>query len=188
MLMGFVASTPPPPPPSDEMPDEGSGDDTGIRLSAARAATSRYRQNRSPLSRYAWVISLGIHGIVLLGAFIVLKYYLRPSPAPKPRADFTDPNAMGSVITSADATDAVHGGFGITLIPDEPSFNGGLDSQNLPAFIRGEPRTVATLSHLSAISGIDGLDIGADSVFPGSAGHPARRVSAATQPSGNSTR
>jgi hypothetical protein len=169
------------------MPEE-DGDDTGIRISAAaRAATSRFRRNRSTLSRYAWAISLGIHGIVLVGAFCALKYYFRPLPAPKPQAEITDPNAIGPVITSTDATDLVHAGFGIALIPDEPSLDGRLDSRDLPSFVRGEPKTVATLSHLSAISGIDGLSLGADSVVHGPAALP-RRTAAATQPGGNATK
>lgn len=186
MLMGFIGSSPPSPPPAHEMPPE-DGDDTGIRISAAaRAATSRYRRNRSTLSRYAWAISLGFHGIVLVGAFIALKYYFRPPPAARSDARVADPSGIGSVITSADATDGVHGGLSITLLPEEPSLDGsGLDVRNLPPFVRSEPKTVATLSDLRPISGIDDLDFGASSVVRGSVPSPARRAPAATQPNDN---
>lgn len=183
--MGFIGTPPPAPSSPDQTPHE-NGDDTGIRLSAAAlAATSRYRRPRSMLGRYAWAISLGIHGVVLAGAFIAFKYYFHPLPAPKPDADVAGPSGIGSVVTSDDATDQIHGGLGITFRPQDPSLNADPDSQDVPPFLQQEPKTVATLSHLSPISGIDGLNIGADRLSLTVAPSPARHSRAATQPSGN---
>lgn len=182
MLMGFIGSTPPAPPLSGGMPGEDGGDDTGIRLSAAAlAARSRYCRPRSTLGRYAWAISLGFHAIVLAGAFVAFKYYFHPLPAPKSDADVAGPGGIGSVITSDDATDQVHGRFRITLSPQSPSLDADSGGRDVQPFMHEEPQTVATLSHLRPISGIDGLNIAAGPL-PAFAPSPARRSSAATQP------
>lgn len=187
MLMGFIGygSTPPAPPPPDETPPDGAPDDTGIQIAAAaRAATLRYRRERSKLSRYAWVISLGIHGLVVLAAFFAYKFYFRPLAPPKFIPDQANSDGIGSVITSSDATDLVHGGFGITLIPDGPLREDRAGMNDVPNFISGEPKTVATLSNLAAISGIDDLRISGGSIGFDASPNLPRRAAAATQPGG----
>lgn len=191
MLMGFIGfgSPPPAPPSSDEPPGDEGGDDTGIRVAPpARAAMSRYRRGGSAVGRYAWAISLGIHGIVLLGAFMAMKYYFRPPAAPRQPTVVEDAGGTGSIMESADATDAVHGGLTITLLPDRVPDNISSDGVNLPSFVRGEPRTISTLTDLAPGSGVDGLQTGLGILPTSSLQPPPRRASSQTQPSGSTIR
>jgi hypothetical protein len=186
MLMGFIGfgSTPPAPPPAEEPPGDEGGDDTGIRVTpAARPDRSLYRRRRAPAAgRYAWAISLGIHAAVLVGAFLAMKYYFRQPAPPKPSAVSEDSSGTGSILQSADSTDLVHGGLTITINPDAVGEQPFMDGKALPAFVLGEPRTIATLSDLAPGSGIDALQQGAITALGGAPVRSVHGVTPATQP------
>jgi hypothetical protein len=186
MLMGFIGfgSSPPAPPPAEEPPGDEGGDDTGIRVTpAARSDRSLYRRRGPAAGRYAWVISLGIHAAVLVGAFLAMKYYFRQPALPKPASVSEDSSATGSIIQSADSTDLVHGSMSITINPDAVGEQPFMDGKELPAFVLGQPRTIATLSDLAPGSGIDALPQGAITALGGSPVRSSHRASPATQPS-----
>jgi hypothetical protein len=113
---------------------------------------------------------------------MAMKYYFRPPPVPKQPVVVEDA-ATGSIMESADATDAVHGGLTITLLPDRVPDNISSDGVNLPSFVRGEPRTISTLTDLAPGSGVEGLQTGPGVLPVGSVQSPSRRASSQTQPS-----
>ena len=190
MLMGFIGfgSTPPAPPPAEEPPGDEGGDDTGIRVTpAGRSDRSLYRRRGPAAGRYAWAISLGIHAAVLVGAFLAMKYYFRPPAPPKPAAVYGESSGTGSILQSDDSTDLVHGSLSITISPDVSFGNSFIDPKELPAFVGGEPETIATLSDLSPSSGVEILRPNARGELPGTP-VPSHRASPATQPSHITTR
>lgn len=172
MLIGFINSAGPPPPelpalPPDEPPDDGpEGGDTGVpaaaALAAARAATARFRRGASGgAGRYAWAISLAVHGVVLVGAFVAARFYLS-RPAAKPATDaMGDASAVGagpsgSLMLSPDVTDAVHGRWAGGDSPAVRVLRDGLASeQEVPPVIPREPQTIKTLAGMAPGSGMD---------------------------------
>jgi hypothetical protein len=165
MLMGFVNSDPLPPrlpgegSAADEppLPGHGEGDLAGL-AAAARAATSRYRRRPESVGKYAWAISLGLHAVVLVGAFVAIRYYFPHAVATAPVAVSPAENAEpNSIILSPDATDAVHGGWigGMTLTADS-AFNND-DERAIPPTLSREPQTIATLKDLAPRSGVESL-------------------------------
>jgi hypothetical protein len=190
MLMGFIGfgSTPPAPPPAEEPPGDEGGDDTGIRVtSAARSNRSLYRRRGPAAGRYAWAISLGIHAVVLVGAFLAMKYYFRQPAPPKPAAVSEDSSGTGSILQSSDSTDIVHGSLSIAISPDVSSINTFIDPKELPAFVGGEPQTIATLSDLSPSSGVEILRPNARGELAGTPA-PLHRAPPGTQPNHVTTR
>ena len=190
MLMGFIGfGSAPPAISSPEEPEEDSrrGDDAGIprTSSSARAATVRYRPPGSIIGRYAWAISLGIHALVLMGAYVAFRHYFR-APAPRVSAvEDRSGGATGSVMQGADATDSVHGGLGVTFLADGPHLNeAAFEGQRLPAFVRGEPRTTQTLINLLSAGGIEPVQDGAIAALSGTPVPPRRHGGAATRPGG----
>jgi hypothetical protein len=162
MWMGFIGfgSTPPAPPSSDdEPPREDGADDTGIRIGPAIAARrSRYGRKISAVGRHAWAISLGIHAIVLLGAFLAMRYYFRPLPAPKPEAAVQDQSGTGSILQGAQVSDVIHGSSGIAFVADDGAMDReALDFRNLPASVRREPQLSQTLIGLTDSRSVEGL-------------------------------
>ena len=172
MLIGFINSAGPPPPelpalPSGESPgDVPDRDDTGVptaaALAAARAATARFRRGASGVAgRYAWAISLAVHGAVLVGAFVAARYYLsRPAAKPSTNgvgdAGAEGAGPSGSLMLSPDATDAVHGRWAGGDSPAVRVLRDGLASdQEIPPVIPREPQTIETLAGLAPGSGVD---------------------------------
>ena len=187
MLIGFIGfgGTPPATPSPEEPEEDSGGEDTGIPVSSssARSATSRHRPPGSIIGRYAWVISLGIHALALLGAYVAFRHYFR-APAPRVSAvEDTSGGTTGSVMQGADATDSVHVGLGVTFLADGPHLNeAAFEDQRLPAFVRGEPRTAQTLVDLLSVSGVEPMQDGAIAALRGTPAAPRRHVGAATQP------
>lgn len=164
--MGFINTGGPPPPrgsaeglPSDEPPpDEGTADMAALSaaaVEAARAATARYRRQPEGIGRYAWAISLGLHAVALVGAYVAIRYYLphtgRTTPPPAPASQGAEPDW---IVISPDATDAVHGGWaaGIALAAD-PAFNTA-GEQEIPSTIAREAQTILTFQNLKPRSAI----------------------------------
>lgn len=164
--MGFINTGGPPPPgrpaeglPSDEpQPGEGAGEMAALAaaVEAARAATARYRRRPDGIGRYAWAISLGLHAVVLVGAYLVLRYYFphigRTIPPPASATPSAEPDW---IVMSPDATDAVHGGWaaGIALAAD-PAFNTA-GEREIPSTIAREPQTILTFQNLKPRSAVD---------------------------------
>lgn len=164
--MGFINSgggDPPRPPagglPADEPPPgDGAGEMAALSatvIESARAATSRYRRRPEAIGRYAWAISLGLHAIVLVGAYIAVRYYFphtRATPVAAPPNESVEPS---SIIMSPDVTDAVHGSWtkGLMLAAD-PAFTPSNDRE-IPPTIAREPQTIATLDNLAPRSAVD---------------------------------
>ena len=169
MLMGFIGfgSTPPAPPSSeDEPPPDRRPDDTGIRISpGARTIASLYGRKTSKVGRYAWAISLGVHLVVLVGAFFVMRYYLRPA-RPKVPADVDDQRGTGSIIQSQGVSDLLRGAPGLRFATQDSAPDQALLSrENLPSFVRREPQITKTLSDLSPSSGVEGFNPGAEKIL-----------------------
>lgn len=184
MLMGLIGfgSAPPAPPSSDDEPGPGP-DDTGTRiLSDARAATSRYRRRTSKVGRYAWAVSLGVHAIVLAGAFLALRYYFG-TPAPKASADVDNPAGSGSIVQSQAESDLIRGLSGITFV--KPDFTPDAEPWNpdLRSFAPREPQTARTLVDLTAVSGIEDWQIRKESTLTRFPGGPKAGRASATQSS-----
>jgi len=149
--MGFLGfrDGAPPPPAADEPPggpDEG-GDDTGIHITPSlQSVREKYRRKQSWLGRYAWLISIGAHVVVLLVAYIAFRQYFQP--AVTPAAPVTEEKRSGSFIAGGDATDRVHGLFGRspTLTLNDSLLGRAAEAeQEGLSFSASDPQTVETL-------------------------------------------
>lgn len=167
--MGFVNSNPPSGPPIGRTgPDEPTpdGPPTGqmaalsSAAAAARAATSRYRRRPEGFRAYAWAISLGLHAVVLAGAYVAFRYYF-----PRISTEATTPAAAkpaagagpDSIVLGADATDAVHGGLtGGLMLTADAAFSPA-EAPQVPPTIAREPQTISTLKDLAPRSGVESL-------------------------------
>jgi hypothetical protein len=188
MLMGFIGigNSPPAPASSDDDPSrDRTPDDTGIRVTpSSRELAYGARRNTSVIGRYAWAISLGIHGIVLIGAFLAMRYYFRPPPAPKTSAQVESPDGVGTIVQSADASDLIHDGSGLTFVAgDSASDQQLLEGENQLPFVGFEPQTTKTLNDLTPISGVESIQRADASVLARLPFGSAARAPAATQPS-----
>lgn len=156
-LIGNGNSPPAPPSQEDPPPRDDEPDDTGIRVAPAGPIASRYGRKTSKAGRYAWAISLGIHAVVLAGAFVAMKYYFRPLPATKVSAEEGEQNGFG-IIQSESAGALIQGGAGLQFRADTSAEESELfNYANLPGFVRRQPQTTLTLHDLSPISGVEGL-------------------------------
>jgi hypothetical protein len=162
MLIGLVGfgSSPPAPPSSDDEPSrDGGADDTSIRVpSTGGVVHSRYGRRTSKAGRYAWAISLGIHALVLTGAFLGMRFYFRPLAAPRLSSDDTGQDSFGPIVQGADAGALIRGGTGLSFVAaDSAADSKVLNDGNLPSFVRRQPQTTLTLHDLSPVSGVEGL-------------------------------
>lgn len=167
--MGFVNSGQPPGPPTGGLgPDEPTpagptpGETAALSSAAeaARAATSRYRRRPEGFRAYAWAISLGLHAVVLAGAYIAFRYYF-PRISTEATTPATVQPAAGagpdSIVLSPDATDAVHGGLmGGPMLTADAAFNPA-EAPQVPPTIAREPQTIGTLKDLAPRSGVESL-------------------------------
>ena len=158
MFLAFLDNSGVPPgesPPLDGTPEEGDDEDARARLAAAASVHSRSRMMKSRSGGYAWLISLSIHCAVLVGGFFAFRSYLHQSAA-RPPAPQTGKLGRGLyVVTSADATDAIHSFWtGAIFGPGDSTVSGQSPHERpvLPNFYaEGHPTLMSLQDHSPAI-------------------------------------
>jgi hypothetical protein len=160
MLMGFLGYSDRPPgnvPPPPEDPHDGSDDAEDARRKreeSLRRSKSRFVSGATKAGKYAWLISLSIHGALILGAVLAAKFYFsrtssHPSTVERVSMD------SGSFVAGADSTDAVHSfSYGPAFVAgaDLRTQHSQSDDGNLPVFWY-EPQTLASLQDDIGVSG-----------------------------------
>jgi len=149
MLIGFVGYNDLPP-GSASLPDdpgEPGDDDTRKRQEESlRKSKSRFRPGASRAGKYAWLISVGIHAAVILGAVLAARYFFHRS-APRPAPIESAGKPFDGFVVGPDSSDAVH------FLPFGPVLATGADfnHHDLPDDFRDmpdvwlEPQTLASL-------------------------------------------
>jgi hypothetical protein len=175
MLMGFLGYSDRPPgkvPPPPEDPHDGSDDADDARRKreeSLRRSKSRFASRATKAGKYAWLISLSLHGALILCALGAAKYYFsrprsQPSALEPVRVD------SGSFVAGADSTDAVHSlSYGPAFLAgvDLPSHDSSREDRNLPTFWF-EAQTLASLQDDMGASGQfnPATDMGKSPNFP----------------------
>jgi hypothetical protein len=165
MFMGFLSYSDVPPggaPSSGDVPDE--GDDTArLRREAAESIRARYHIKTSRAGKYAWLISLSIHCAILVGGFFAVRSYFHQTSRSEPTADIQRRGSGLYVVTSADATDAVHSFWSgpAILHGGDSSFHDPLRAEQVfPGFNLDSHQTLASLQDHSPAIGRANADPG----------------------------
>jgi hypothetical protein len=148
MLIGFVGYNDPPPgrTPLPDDPDDPGDDAENKRAQSLRKSKSRFARGAPRTGKYAWLISIAIHGAVILGAVLAARYYYHRS-ASRPVAVQNSGREFDGLVMGGDSTDAVH------YLPFGPALASGAgtsihdlwgDRSDLPS-LWFEPQTLASL-------------------------------------------
>ena len=121
---------------------------------------------------------------MLIGALLAMRYYFRALPVPKISGQIENPDGLGTIVQSADASDLIHDGSGLTFVAgDLASDQQLLESEDPPPFVHYEPQTAKTLNDLTPISGVEGMESACVSVLAHLPPDFSGRVPTTTQPS-----
>ena len=147
-------------PPAGDAPEEGGDAARKMREADIR---SRYRVQSSRTGKYAWLISLSIHCGVLAVGFFAFRAYLHQSDVRGQRPQAKSAGFHLFVVTSADATDAVHSFWAGPAMPpgnDSSSTDGPTSEQTTLDFDAGGHQTLTSLRDQSPAIGATSSNVG----------------------------